>query len=179
MGFFQELSDLLSFIFRLVPRIFLVNPDEAGVRITLGTRITEMPLGWYIYWPVIQTCEAIKIKTQIKDLRAQSVQTADYKDMIVSGAIRYRVSNARRAILEVLDYDDNIQALALVIIKRFVGQQGADKLIEQELEKEIMKGLREESRGWGLWIEAVYITDVGSTQNLRLLLNEPLLGGVE
>lgn len=175
MAFFSEISDLFSTVLRLVPRIFLVNPDEAGVRVTLGTRITEMKPGWYIHWPLIQDCEAIKTRTQIKDLRAQSVWTADRQEMTVSGAIRYRVKDARKAILEVFDYDANVQALALGIIQRYVGHCNLDSLDRGDLEKEIIKGLREESQGWGLRIEFVYITDIGRTQNFRVLLNEPII----
>jgi len=175
MAILSEISELFSCVLRIIPRIFLVNPDEAGVRVTLGTRITEMSPGWYIWWPLIQYCEAIKTKTQVKDLRAQSVWTADRQEMTVSGAIRYKVSNAKKAILEVWDYDANVQALALGIIQRYVGHCNLDDLDRGDLEKEIIKGLREESQGWGLRIEFVYITDIGRTQNFRVLLNEPIL----
>ena len=175
MAFLSEISDLFSAVLRLVPRIFLVNLDEAGVRVTLGTMIKEMPPGWYIHWPLIQDCEAIKVRTQVKDLRAQSVWTADRQEMTISGAIRYKVSNARKAILEVYDYDDCVQALALGIIQRYVGHCNLDALDRRDLEKEIIKGLREESQGWGLRIEFVYITDIGRTQNFRVLLNEPIM----
>jgi regulator of protease activity HflC (stomatin/prohibitin superfamily) len=134
-----------------------------------------MKSGWYVYWPLIQDCEAIKIRTQVKDLRAQSVWTLDHTEMTVSGAIRYKVSNARKAILEIFDYDDCIQALALGIIQRYIRGRVADGLDIEELESVITKGLREESQGWGLRIEFVYITDIGRTQNFRVLLNEPIL----
>lgn len=176
MAILSEISELLGCVVKLIPRIQLVAPNEAGVRITLGTRVTDSKPGWYFFWPLIQTCEVIPIKTQVKDLRAQSVWTADQQEITISGAIRYKVSNARKAILEVEDYDANVQALALGIIQRYVSDLTAGRVYTGEMEVEILKGLREECQGWGLRIEQVYITDIGRTQNFRVLLNEPIGG---
>lgn len=155
----------------MFPTIQLVSPDECGVKITLGKWVNEIPPGWYILWPVIQTFEGAKVKPQIKDLRAQSVWTADHKELVISGAVKYYIADVRKALLEVFDYDANIQALALGMIQRNCARHKEVEIKTPELEEVVLKALREESQGWGLRIQKVYITDVGRARNIRLLTN--------
>jgi len=176
--FVQLINKLTCFI----PRPWFVDPDEAGVRITAkwpfcGVWIRDLPAGLYWYVPLFQHCESIKIKVQVKDLRCQSVWTKDGYELAISGTVRYRVRNAREAILEVFDYDENIQNTALRIILRFITQRDLNDLKGgfDDLESEILSGLRESSRGWGLKIEDVGLTDIGKTMNVRLLTNESLM----
>jgi regulator of protease activity HflC (stomatin/prohibitin superfamily) len=167
MEWLQNLFEKLTSVF---PRLRLVDVDEAAVRITLGTKVKSLGPGGYVHWPVIQSFTTIKIKTQVKDLRPQSVWTKDRRELAISGAVRYSVRDARKAVLECYDYDDNVVTLALGIIQRYTAQASLDELDVSELEAEMLRGLREACAGWGLKIEAVYITDVGRTRNLRLLL---------
>lgn len=179
MGWLTRFLDRILSIF---PRLVLIAPDELGVRytprLTGGMVITSLDPGIWVYWPLIQNIETIRCKTQIVDLRSQSVWTADRQDMTISGAIRYRVRSAQKALCEVYDYDQNVQAAALGIIQQYVREHELENLDTQQIEAEVLKGVREASAGWGLYIEKVYITDIGRTSNVRLLTNEPILKGV-
>ena len=176
----EWLTRLIDRLLSIFPRLVIVAPDETGVRYTPkfagGVCITSLTPGWYLFWPLIQNIETIRCKTQVKDLRPQSVWTLDRVEMTVSGAIRYRVRSAQKALLEVFDYDQNIQAVALGIIQQYIREHELQDLNTQRIEQEVLKGVREASAGWGLYIEKVYITDIGRTWNIRLLTNEPILG---
>ena len=170
-GIFNWLNNLIERVLALFPTIQLVSPDECGVRVTLGKHVYVTPSGWYIVWPVIQTWEGAKVKTQIKDLRAQSVWSADHKELVISGAVKYYIADIRKALLEVFDYDANIQALALGVIQRNCATCNEADVRTPALEEVILAALREESRGWGIRVQQVYITDVGRARNIRLLTN--------
>ena len=176
----EWLTRLIDRLLSIFPRLVLIAPDESGVRYTPklvnGVYITPLTPGWWICWPLIQQIETIRCKTQVKDLRPQSVWTIDRQDMTVSGAIRYRVRSAWKALLEVYDYDQNIQAVALGIIQQYVREHELQNLDTRRIEEEVLKGVRKASEGWGLYIEKVYITDIGRTQNVRLLMNKPIFG---
>lgn len=175
------LNRLFEKFFRLFPQIFLVDPDEAGVRVTpkpvKGVWVQDLVPGWWLVWPILQNAEKIKIKTQVIDLRPQSIWTSDRHETVISGCIKYRVDSARKAILDVFDYDANIRTLALGIIFDFVTIRTLTDLKQdlESLKDEILKGLREASRGWGLKVEAIYLTDIGKVRNLRVLTNESLI----
>lgn len=179
----EWLTQFLDRLLSVFPRIVVIAPDESGVRCTPGIirDVHIMPLipGWYLVWPIIQQLDIIKIKTQVKDLRPQSVWTQDRIEMTVSGAIRYRVRSAQKALLEVYDYDQNIQAVALGIIQQYIREHSLENLDTQQIEADVLKGVREASEGWGLRVEKVYITDIGRTQNIRILLNESIFKEIE
>ncbi len=179
----EWLTRLLDRLLSIFPHLVLIAPDELGVRyspgLVSGVRITSLVPGWWLFWPLIQNIEAIRCKTQIVDLRSQSVWTLDKQDMTISGAIRYRVRSAQKALCEVYDYDQNIQAVALGIIQQYIREHELEDLNTQQLEGEVLEGVRKASEGWGLRVERVYITDIGRTQNIRILLNEPILKETE
>ena len=153
------LTQLISKLFAFIPRLQLVQPDESGVRTTLGSHVGPIEPGWYIYCPLFQEIRLMTITPQVVDLRPQSLRVDD-KDVTVSGAIMYRVSDARKALLNVQDYDRSLTTLALGIIAR------------GELhESEILKGLREAAAGWGIKVMSVFLTDRGDVVNIRLLTN--------
>ena len=176
----EWLAQFFDKAFSIVPRIWLTDPDEGGVRVTPklrgGMRVKVLGPGWNFYWPVLQTCHKIKVVTQVVDLRPQSVWTADKIELVISGCIKYRVTSAKDAILSVFDYDANIKTLALGIIFDYVTGHQSEEIDIVALKIDILKGLRETSRGWGLKIDAIYLTDIGAVKNLRLLMNEPMFG---
>jgi regulator of protease activity HflC (stomatin/prohibitin superfamily) len=176
----EWLTRLIDRLLSIFPRLVIVAPDEIGVRYTpgivKGIHVISLIPGWWLYWPLIQNIVTVPCKTQVKDLRPQSVWTSDRVEMTVSGAIRYRVRSAQKALLEVYDYDQNIQAVALGIIQQYIREHELQNLNTQRIEQEVLKGVREASAGWGLYIEKVYITDIGRTWNIRLLMNESILG---
>ena len=176
MEWLREIFERLLSIF---PRILILAPYEAGIRITFGKRVTKLGAGWYIYWPLIQKIIWMEIQTQVVDLRAQSVQTKDVATIIVSGAIQYRINDVYKACVNVQDIDKSLESLALGIILEFVKNR---TLVECEnidnLKNEILKGIREAASGWGVKIEKVFMTDLGRTRNIRLLTNPVIQRGL-
>ncbi|KKL82127.1 hypothetical protein LCGC14_1987860 [marine sediment metagenome] len=166
----EWLADLLKNLRDFLPRKYFINPNEGGVRITLGKHVKTLEPGWYYYWPVIQECEGMNTSPQIVDLRPQSALTNDTKDIAISGGIKYRVSDARKALLDVQDYDKSIQTLALGIICEFISNHKFEDLSDlSELKENILSGIRDEATGMGLKIMKVYITDIGRTKNIRIM----------
>ena len=172
------LVTLLDKVLCWLPRPIVIAPDEAGYRASPrlfgGMKIKNLSPGCYLWLPLFQKADKLDVKTQVKDLRAQSAWTRDGKNITVSGAIRYRITNAVNASLEVFDVDSNIQTIGLAVIHEFVNQHTLQECREQipELMKIILDKVRKESTGWGLKIENVYMTDTGDVFNLRVLKND-------
>ena len=171
----EWLSKFIDRLFCWLPRIWLVHPDEEGVKITLGKYWKKAKPGWYIYLPLFQAVDKILIRTQVVDLRPQSLWTLDRDNLAISGSIRYRISDAAKAILEVQNFDETIVALSLGIIFDFTKNKTSEEISKniEGLKQQILAGLRKEAQGWGLKIENVYLTDIGDVSNLRLLMNLP------
>ena len=174
MDFLKVLFDKLLSIF---PCIFILTPYEAGIRVTFGTRVKAKGAGWYVMWPLIQRFVWMVVNSQIIDLRNQSIRTKDNRDIIVSGAIQYCIKDVEKAICNIQNVDTAIITLSLGIILEFVSLHDLSECgNKEELKKEILRGLREASTGWGIKIERVYITDLGIARNIRLLGNTVNVG---
>ena len=177
------LTVLLEQVTGFIPRPIIVRPDEGGFRQIpkfwgRGTWLREMKAGnWYWLVPWFMQHEVIKTKPQIVDIRIQSVWTKDGRDIAIGGAIKYYVSNSMKAQLSVLDYDKMIQNIALVKIFSFVRKHTFDEIKDsiEELCKELLELIREDSKGWGLKVQEVELTDIGTTQNFRILLSGDLI----
>ena len=175
MEWLKKIFDRLLSIF---PRILILTPYEAGIRITFGKYIKVLGAGWYLFWPLIQRIAWMEIQTQVADLRTQSIRIKDNCDIIVSGAIQYNIKDIKKAIVNVQDIDKAIETLALGIILEFVKNRTLKECQDIEtLKREILKGIKDAAQGWGLKIEKVFITDLGKVRNLRLLTNN--LNGVK
>jgi regulator of protease activity HflC (stomatin/prohibitin superfamily) len=93
--------------------------------------------------------------------------------MVISGAIRYKVIDIRKAMLEVRDSEESLIALFLGVLLSAASTMTESELFDTErLGESILKKIREEASGWGLKIQKVYITDLGRTKNIRLLTND-------
>lgn len=90
----------------------------------------------------------------------------------------YRIRDAQAALLRVQDLDKSLQTLALGIISRHVNEDCNDCISISDIEDCISKGIKEHARGWGIEVMRVYITDLGSTQNVRLLTDVPIVSTV-
>jgi regulator of protease activity HflC (stomatin/prohibitin superfamily) len=150
--------------------LFFVNPDEGGVRITLGNRVKDTPPGWYIYWPLIHTFIKVNIAIQGVRFPIQSVATKDDVDIAIRGAVVYKIGNARKAIFETNDFDQSLAAVAGGVIEEYVANHTYEELKDrQALRDAVKKGLREEAAGWGIRLLKVYIPDIGCVRNIRVL----------
>ena len=164
------LSQLLDKLFCWCPRPWVVLPDESGVRITLGNHVKDCGPGWYWEWPLIHTILKVNVATQGVRFAVQSVTTADDVDLAMRGAILYKITNARKAIFETNNFDDSLEAVAGGVIESFVaGKTYAELRDRDALKREVMQGLRGEAAGWGIRLLRVYIPDIGTVRNVRVL----------
>ncbi len=169
----EFLNKIFAMLLKWVPRVELIQPDEAGVKVTLGTIEKILPPGWYIYWPIIQEIFFATVTTSVQDVRCQSITSKDGRDMVVSGAIRFKITDIRKAMLEVQDCEKSLIALSLGVLLSVARTMTEEELADTEkLGDSILKKIREEASGWGLKIQRVYITDLGRTRNIRLLTND-------
>ena len=184
----QWIATLINRLTCFIPRPWLVNPDEAGVKITAkwpwsGVWIKGIGPGLYWYVPLFQDIGVLKTKIQTEDLRAQSITTKTTADspgkpVVVSGGIQYYVTNAKKALLDVYDLDKNLLNTVLGIIAKFINGRTFEECKDIEsLEKEILKGAREAAAGWGVKITRVFISDLVAAKTYRLINGARVLNG--
>jgi len=169
----EWLKGIFDRILSVFPRILILSPFEGGIRVTFGKYLKVLPPGWYLYWGLIQKVYWVETQTQVVDLRNQSIQTKDGQSIVVSGAIQYSIKNVQYVFCNVQDFDKALETLSLGIILEFVKNRTLEECQDiGALKSEILRGIKEAARGWGLKIEKVFITDLSKTRNIRLLTNK-------
>ena len=164
------LNRIFEFISSWIPKIVLIEPDEEGLRISLGCHVRSLLPGWYVFLPLLQTCAKITVSTQIKDIREQSLTTKDGKNVIVGGAVQYRITDVRKALLNVMDFDSALQTLVLGTISTHVSNRDYDECRNiPDLENVLLKGTREVASGFGLKVARVFITDFCKADTYRIV----------
>jgi regulator of protease activity HflC (stomatin/prohibitin superfamily) len=167
----EWLKQLLQLITDLIPRIWLVNPDESGVRVTLGSRIRPTPPGWWLYWPVVQLCQKLTTVIQVVDLREQGLTTVDGVSLAISGAVEYTIRDAVKAILQVTDVDKNLPTLCLGKIAEYVERNTYADCTSEKIKAELRKEIREHVNAWGVAVKHIYVTDRIEAKALKIMLN--------
>ena len=167
------LSQLIEKLFCWVPRIWLIGPDEGGVRETCGKWYRAIAPGWYIYWPVLQKCISITVTPQVINLPNQSMMTKDRHIIAISGAIEYSIPNAEKAILCVRDFDTSLRNLAMGTIARYLNRKSYEECGELGgLEREVLGALRRKVDEWGLSIIKFWITDFVEHKVYRIMTHD-------
>lgn len=165
----EWLQRLFNKLLSLMPMLVMVEPTYRGARITFGTRIKIIGPGLYLIWPIIQHIVTMEVITQVVDLKAQTIRTNDSHDLVVSGAIRYRISDIEKAIFNVQDLDKALSTLALGVILDYVQKRTLTECMNVDgVTRALRKELADEAGGWGVKIEQVYLTDCGKVRSLRL-----------
>ena len=95
----------------------------------------------------------------------------------------YRVSDSVKAILKVQDYDKSLYTVALGIVADYINQHDYNDCTVKGIKEAILEGVRKDAEGWGLKIMRMYVTDFGTTRNLRVLMNNtpsmPIIGDLD
>jgi regulator of protease activity HflC (stomatin/prohibitin superfamily) len=166
----QWLANLIERLFSFIPRFFFVEPDEGGIRTTLGKYVKVCASGWYIHWPLIQSVRKTVVVQQLADLKNQSIRTKDGVNIVVSGGIQYVVEDVKKVLLNVHDYDKGIQIKALDIIAQYAKDKTLNECQDFEaLKKQIKQGLASNVWQWGIKIQDILITDLVEGRSIRIL----------
>ena len=169
---------LLEYITGFIPRPVIIGPDEGGYRQVPKPwgkcwLHAVIPNRWYWHIPWFTQIATCKTPTQPKDVRAQSVWTKDGHNLAVSVSVQYYISDPMKALIEVYDYDQSLQTIVLSVVCEFIKNLELEDLKKQigALKEELTRATREATKGWGLKIQRVGITDIGDSRNIRLLLS--------
>ena len=153
--FFIVLSALFS-------TIKIINQFERGVVLTLGKFSGIREPGINIIIPFVQKMMTADIRVEVMEVKPQDVITLDNVSVKVSAVTYYQIVDARKALLEVADYNHAIAQLAQITLRATIGQHPLDELLSQQnkLNATLAQALTDRSRNWGVRIDHVEIRSV-------------------
>jgi regulator of protease activity HflC (stomatin/prohibitin superfamily) len=162
-------------------RIFrTVLPHEQGVICRRGKVKRTVGPSMVILCPFIDKIMVVCVAEQVEDLRAQSITTTDGKAILVSGKIRYKVSDTALALFEVYDWDAALADEALGVLATECMKRSFEECLDHlDLSNEVEKVVRRQAKKWGIEVTAFTLTDMVVHRAIRLEWNKSLVSSEE
>ena len=135
----------------------VVNPDEQGVVIRRGRYVRTVDAGVYWTTPLIDEIQTITVTPQVIDLPDQVIEIKQ-NPHVISVSVEYSVEDAKKAMLEVQDYDEAIQNRTMeLVLKHEADMESVEDEISTVAEK------------WGLIVSNVCLNQKAPCRVIRLV----------
>lgn len=163
------LNKILEYLLELLP-VWLIFADEGGIFLRGGRYRATLKPGIYFKIPLLDRIWTIKVIEQTVNLPNQSVTTRDGKTLAVSGAVRYEIEDAKKALLSIYNYDTSIQNIAMATIASVISRTPYSDCKYDFIAQEAFEELQAEAEGWGIEIDDVWLTDLVVHKAYRLMM---------
>ena len=137
--------------------ITIVNPDEQGIVIRRGRYIRTVDSGVYWSFPLVDEVQTITVTPQVIDLPDQVIEI-EGKPYVVSVSVEYSVEDAKKAMLEVQDYDAAVINRTMELVLK---HEGDCEAVEDEISTI--------AEGWGLIVSNVHLNQKSPCRVIRLV----------
>ncbi len=139
-----------------------VNQWEVALKFTLGKFTGRLEPGLNVVFPGIQKIVRVDTRVRNRDLPQQAVITADNVTAMIDAVIYYKVVDAQKATLNVLDYDHAVRDRAKVVLRDVVGETKLDDLLShrEEVAAKVKAAVEQFVAQWGLHVELIALQDI-------------------
>ncbi len=153
---------ILPILFILIISVKQINEYERGIRFQFGKFVSIMEPGWSLVWPIVQSYQKVDIRIKAVDVPDQEAITKDNVSARINAVIYYRISNAKKAVLEVENFYYAVSQLAQTTMRNVVGETSLDELLSQrnEIAGRIRKIIDEATEVWGIEVSSVELKDI-------------------
>ncbi len=150
-----------------------INEYQRGIRFTLGRFSSVMKPGLRIVFPVVQTYSRVDMRVRAVDVPGQDCITRDNISVNVNAVIYYKVSDAKKAILEVEQYAYAVSQLAQTTMRNIIGEVELDGLLasRDEISARIREIIDTSSDPWGIHVQAVELKDVTLPEEMKRVIS--------
>lgn len=147
----------------------VVTEFQRGVKFTLGKYSGTLQPGLRIVWPIIQAWQRVDIRTKAVDVPDQDAITRDNVSLKVNAVLYYKVSDAKKAVIEVERFYWAVSQLAQTTMRDVVGEVTLDELLSKRetISKRIREIVDKATDQWGITVESVELKHVELPEQLK------------
>jgi len=147
----------------------IVKEYERGVKFNLGRYVGIMSPGLKMVWPIIQSWRRVDIRVKAVDVPDQDAITKDNVSIKVNAVLYYKVSDSKRAIIEVEEFNYAVSQLAQTTMRDVVGEVTLDGLLSERdsVSKRIREIVDKASDPWGIKVESVELKHIELPEQLK------------
>ncbi|WP_408958736.1 SPFH domain-containing protein [Natrinema sp. 74] len=130
--------------------------------------------GLNIVPPFVSRIYTFDMRTQTIDVPSQEAITRDNSPVTADAVVYIRVMNARRAFLEVEDYQRAVSNLAQTTLRAVIGDMELDDTLSRRemINGRIREELDEPTDEWGIRVESVEVREVTPSQGVKGAMEE-------
>ncbi len=152
----------------------VVNEYERGVRFTLGQFSGIMEPGLRIVIPIIQSWIRVDMRVKAVDVPDQDGMTKDNISVNVNAVIYYKVSDAKKAVIEVENFMYAVSQLAQTTMRNIIGEVELDELLSKrdKISDKIQTIVDKATDPWGLKVESVDLKDIILPDDMKRVIGK-------
>jgi len=160
----------LIVILYLISSIKILAEYERGVIFRLG-KLLPAPKGpglIFVFAPLDRMVR-VGLRTVVHDVPPQDVITRDNVSVKVNAVVYFRVMDARKAIVEVENFNYATSQLSQTTLRSVLGQVDLDDLLSrrEHLNQELQQILDQRTDPWGVKVSAVEVKHVDLPENMQ------------
>ena len=160
----------LIVVLYLISSIKILAEYERGVIFRLG-KLLPAPKGpglVFVFAPIDRMVR-VGLRTVVLDVPPQDVITRDNVSVKVNAVVYFRVMDARKAIVEVENYNYATSQLSQTTLRSVLGQVDLDDLLSkrEHLNQELQQILDLRTDPWGVKVSAVEVKHVDLPDNMQ------------
>lgn len=130
--------------------------------------------GLHVIPPFVSRTYPFDMRTQTIDVPTQEAITRDNSPVTADAVVYFRIMSARRAFLEVEEYEIAISNLAQTTLRAVIGDMELDDTLSrrEEINARIREELDEPTDEWGIRVESVEVREVNPTREVQRAMEE-------
>jgi regulator of protease activity HflC (stomatin/prohibitin superfamily) len=156
-------------VFFIISGVKVLKEYERGVIFRLGRLVAARGPGIIYVIPIIERMQRVELRTVTMDVPPQDVITKDNVSVKVSAVLYFRVIDANRAVVEVVDYLFATSQLAQTTLRSVCGQRELDELLaeREKINTHIQEILDSQTDPWGIKVVTVEVKQIDLPQEMQ------------
>ncbi|MCU4728090.1 SPFH domain-containing protein [Halapricum hydrolyticum] len=149
--------------------VVIVQAYEKKALTVLGEYRKLLEPGINFVPPFVSKTYAFDMRTQTLDVPRQEAITRDNSPVTADAVVYIRVMDAKKAFLEVQQYERAVSNLAQTTLRAVLGDMELDDTLNkrQEINAKIRKELDEPTDEWGIRVESVEVREVNPSTDVQ------------
>lgn len=160
---------IVAALFVVLISIRQINEYQRGVKFTLGKYTSTMNPGWRLVIPVFQSYQKVDIRVKAVDVPDQEAITKDNISARINAVIYYKVTDAKKAVIEVEHFRHAVSQLAQTTMRNVVGELELDELLtnREQASKKIKEIVDSLTDPWGISVDNVELKDITLPEEMK------------
>ncbi len=152
----------------------IVEAYEKRALTVFGEYRTLLEPGLSFIPPFVSRTYTFDMRTRMIDVPRQEAITRDNSPVRADAVVYYRVMDAKKAFLEVDNYETAISNLAQTTLRAVIGDLELDDTLSRrdEINSRIRRELDEPTDEWGIRVEAVEVREVSPSPEVQRAMEE-------